>query len=252
MIGFPKLLMSLSFLLTLFLQISHVLSISNGGSEVNYTTVIAQALEAGISIERAKRIAEALEFERSNWATGSVESDEFYSNVPRNASSAPAGSLLKVEVNVNASEYSLPPDTALSRIMFVSETLNGTKIPTSAYVLWPYAPRLQEDGYAVVGWAHSGGGTFGDCGPSHMRNLIQHFASPFTLAMQGYVVVAPDYAGLGVNKDGEGKSIKHVLGVAADGNVNDLLYSLQAAQTAFKELSQQFVLFGHSQGGGIV
>lgn len=252
MIGFPKSLMSLSLLLTLLLlQISHVLSISNGGREVNYTTVIAQALEAGISIERAKIIAEALEFERSNWATGSVASDEFYSHVPRNASSAPVGSLLKVQVNVNASAYSLPPDTALSRIMFVSESLNGSKIPASAYVLWPYAPRSQEDGYAVVGWAHGASGTFGDCGPSHMRNLLYQFGSPFTLAMQGYVVVAPDYAGLGVNKDGEGKSIKHVLGVA-DSNANDLFYSVQAAQTAFKELSQYFVLFGHSQGGGIV
>lgn len=252
MIGFPISLMPLSLLLTLLLlQISHVLSISNGGREVNYTTVIAQALEAGTSIERAKKIAEALEFERSNWATGSVASDEFYSHVPRNASSAPAGSLLKVQVNVNASAYSLPPDTALSRIMFVSESLNGSKIPASAYVLWPYAPRLQEDGYAVVGWAHGASGTLGDCGPSHMRNLLYQFASPFTLAMQGYVVVAPDYAGLGVNKDEEGRSIKHVFGVA-DSNANDLFYSVQAAQTAFKELSQQFVLFGHSQGGGIV
>lgn len=218
---------------------------------MNYTTVVAQALEAGISIERAKNIAKALEFERSNWAIGSVASDEFYSNVPRNASSAPAGSLLKVQVNVNTSAYSLPPNTALSRIMFVSESINGSKIPASAYVLWPYAPRSQEDGFAVVGWAHGTSGTFGECAPSHMRSLLYQFAAPFTLAMQGYVVVAPDYAGLGVNKDGEGQSIKHVPGVA-DSNANDLFYSVQAAQTAFKELSQQFVLFGHSQGGGIV
>lgn len=114
MIGFPKSLMSLSFLLTL-LQISHVLSISNGGSEVNYTTVIAQALEAGISIERAKRVAEALEFERSNWATGSVETDEFYSNVPRNASNAPAGSLLKVQVLTSTPQHTRSHLTRPSR-----------------------------------------------------------------------------------------------------------------------------------------
>lgn len=252
--GFVKSLMSLSVPLTfllLLLQISHVLSISEGGSrEVNYTTVIAQALEAGISVERAKNIAKALEFERSNWATGSVASDEFYSHIPRNASSAPAGSLLKVQVNVNASTYSLPPNTALSRILFVSESLNGSKIPASAYVLWPYAPRSQENGYAVVGWAHGTSGVFGDCAPSHLRTLMYQFAAPFTLALQGYVVVAPDYAGLGVDKDGEGKSIKHT--GTTDSHANDLFYSVQAAQTAFKELSQQFVLLGHSQGGGIV
>lgn len=92
-------------------------------------------MEAGISIGRAKNIAFALEFERSNWATGSVASDDFYSQVSRNASSAPGGTLLKVQVNVNASAYSLPPNTALSRIMFVSESLNGSKIPALAYVL---------------------------------------------------------------------------------------------------------------------
>lgn len=252
MSGLSKSLMSLSLLLTfLLLQISHVVSISDGGTEVNYTTVIAQALEAGIDIERAKNIAKALEFERSSWATGSVASDQFYSNVPRNASSAPAGSLLKVQVNVNTSAYSLPPNTALSRIMFVSESLNGSKIPASAYVLWPYEPRSQEDGYAVVGWAHGASGIFGDCGPSHLRTLLYQFSAPFALALQGYVVVAPDYAGLGVDKDGEGKSIKHTIG-AASSHANDLFYSVQAAQTAFNELSQQFVLFGHSQGGGIV
>ena len=251
---FPKSLMSLSlFLVLLLLQISHVLSISEGGRGVNRTAIVAQAVEAGISLERAKNIADALGFERSNWATGSVASDEFYSHVPRNnnASSAPAGTLLKVQVNVDASVYSLPPNTALSRIMFVSESLNGSKIPASAYVLWPYAPRSQEDGYAIVGWAHGTSGIFGDCAPSHLQNLLYQFAAPFTLALQGYVVVAPDYAGLGVNKDGEGKSIKHVPG-AAPSHANDLFYSIQAAQAAFKELSHQFVLFGHSQGGGVV
>lgn len=253
MTGFPKSLISLSLLLALLLlQISHVVSISGGGSGVNHTTIIAQALEAGISIERAKNIANALEFERSNWATGSVASDEFYSHVPRyNASSVPAGTLLKVQVNVNTSAFTLPPNTALSRIMFVSESLNGSRIPASAYVLWPYAPRSQKDGYAVVGWAHGANGIFGDCAPSHLQNLMYQFAAPFTLALQGYVVVAPDYAGLGVDKDEEGKSIKHAP-IAPSSYANDLFYSVQAAQTAFKELSQQFVLFGHSQGGGIV
>lgn len=246
--GFPKAIMSPSLLLfiLLFLQISHVLSISG---LVNDTTIIAQAVEAGISIEKAKAIANALESERSTWATGSVESDEFYSHVPR--SRAPAGTLLKVQVNVNTSAYSIPPNTALSRIIFVSESLNGSLIPTSAFVLWPYAPRSQKDGYAVVGWAHGLNGVFGDCAPSHLQSLLYQFASPFALALQGYVVVAPDYAGLGVDKDGEGKSIKNVPG-AATSHANDLFYSVQAAQTAFKELSHQFVLFGHSEGGGVV
>lgn len=196
----------------------------------------------------AKNIEIALNFERSNWANGSVGADPFY-RPPSNASSAPAGSLLRLQLFTNTSAYTLPPNTALSRFLYRTETLNGTLIPASAYILWPYTPRVEADGYPVIGWAHGTSGGYGDCAPSHIRNLWYQFTAPYTLALQGYVVVAPDYAGLGVDHDSKGNPIRHPY-MANPSHANDLFFSIQAAQSAFETLSKRFVIMGHSQGGG--
>ena len=214
------------------------------------TISISQSAQAGFSETTAQNVATALEFERAKWANGSVNEDDFYS-VPHNVSLAPAGALLKVQVDANTSAYTLPPNTALSRIMYQTETLNGSKIPASAYVLWPYLPQKQSDGYPVIGWAHGTSGGFGNCAPSHVKDLWYQSEAPYTLALQGYVVVAPDYAGLGVNRDALGKPIIHPY-VAFPAQANDIFYAVQAAQTAFQDLSKHFVLAGHSQGGGVV
>lgn len=207
-----------------------------------------QLLQAGINDTVAKNLEIALNFERSNWANGSVDADPFY-RPPSNASSAPAGSLLRLQLHVNTSAYTLPPNTALSRFLYQTETLNGTLIPASAYILWPYTPRVEADGYPVIGWAHGTSGGYGDCAPSHIRNLWYQFTAPYTLALQGYVVVAPDYAGLGVNHDSKGNPIRHPY-MANPSHANDVFFSVQAAQSAFETLSKRFVVFGHSQGGG--
>ena len=216
-------------------------------STTSFTT--EQILQAGINSSMANNIEIALNFERSNWALGSVDADPFYTPPSNDSMELPAGSLLKVQVNVNTSDYTIPPNTALSRIMFQTETLNGSLIPASAYVLWPYTPRTEPDGYPLVGFAHGTSGGFPNCAPSHVRNLWYHFIAPYVLALQGYVVVAPDYAGLGVSRDSTGRQIRHPY-TANPAHANDLFYSVQAAQTAFATLSKRFVLMGHSQGGG--
>ena len=190
----------------------------------------------------------ALEFEKTTWAQGSVSDDSVYT-VPADASKVSPGTLLKVEPEVDLSNYTIPPSLALSRILFQSENLKGVSVPVSAYVLWPYSPRSQPDGYSVVAFAHGTSGIFPNAAPSHLKNLWQHFLVPYPLAYQGYVVVAPDYAGLGVEKDERGNEIIHEY-LASPSHANDLLYAVQAAHSAFRELSKQFVVIGHSQGGG--
>lgn len=118
----------------------------------------------------AEKIALALNFERSNWANGSVIEDDFY-RVPRHASTASAGTLLKVQLDANTSAHTLPPNTTLSRIMYQTESLNDTTVPASAYALWPYLPLAQSDGYRVVAWGHGLSGIWADCAPSHTKNL---------------------------------------------------------------------------------
>lgn len=83
-----------------------------------------------------------------------------------------------------------------------------------------------------------------------MKSLFYQFNAPFELALQGYAVVAPDFAGLGVTETSRGKPIPHQY-LANQAAANDLVYAVEAARKAFPStISKEFVIMGHSQGGG--
>ncbi|KAI4159118.1 MAG: hypothetical protein L6R39_000417 [Caloplaca ligustica] len=193
-------------------------------------------------------LLEGLEFEKSNWTNSTVADDPFYT-APSDSAAAAPGTLLKVEENTDTSKYLIPAGIALSRFVYQSETLTNSPIPVSAIVLWPYSPRSQADGYQVVAWAHGTAGVTVEFAPSHHKNLWQHFQAPYQLALQGYVVVATDYAGLGIGKNASGDPITHPY-LTSPSHANDVVFSVQAAQSAFPGRSKDFVVIGHSQGGG--
>lgn len=186
-------------------------------------------------------------FELSYRAHPSVAEDAFYT-VPQNSTDAAPGILLKVERETNTSFYTLAPNLSLSRFMYQSKTSNGTLVPVSAYVLWPYIAREYGDGLPVVVWAHGTSGISDECAPSNIQNLWHHFQAPYQLALLGYVVVATDYAGLGVGADASGNFIVHEY-LNGRAQANDIAYSIPAAQKAFPELSKRFVVIGSSEGG---
>ncbi|KAI4191159.1 MAG: hypothetical protein L6R41_000296 [Letrouitia leprolyta] len=230
-----------SFFLALLLS-----SGSRAQSSISNSAVLNGSNISNLTISNTQA---ALAFERSNWANGSVEEDDFY-RVPANSSDLPAGTLLKLETYTNTSLYTVPPQTALSRILYQTKDFNGSLVPASAFIQWPYHPRSQPDGtYPIVAWAHGTSGAFPACAPSHIRNLWYQFTAPYPLALQGYVVVAPDYAGLGVSRTASGKATIHQY-LASPAAANDLFYAVEAAQSAFPKLSKEFVVMGHSQGGG--
>ena len=195
-----------------------------------------------------KPIQDGLAFERSNFINGSCVDDPFYT-CPHEAESAAPGSLLKIEKIVDTSEYLIPPGIALSRYMYQSENLNGQPVPVSALIIWPYTASSLPDGHPVIAWAHGTSGVVPDCAPSHHKNIWQHFLAPYQLVLQGYVVVATDYAGLGVSKTCLGAPIIHEY-LSFPSHANDVFHGVNAAQQAFGELSRSFVVIGHSQGGG--
>lgn len=147
-------------------------------------------------------------------ASQHVSTDFAFYSVPLNFSSKlRPGSLLHLEVATNLSGYSVPSGLSMSRIIYTTSNLNGTILLVSAYILWPYAPvpssTCQKNGYPMVAWAHGTSGSFKACAPSNYRNLQYHFMVPFLLALQGMVVVTPDYAGLGFDKLPSGEYIGH-------------------------------------------
>ena len=184
----------------------------------------------------------------------SVVDDDFY-KVPSktgelSTADLAAGSLIKVEATTDTSLYTLAPNLALSRILYQSKTSTGRLVPVSGYVLWPYSARLNHVGkQSVVVWAHGTSGASAECAPSNNRFLWHHFQAPYQLALYGYVVIATDYAGLGVGVDAVGNPIVHeyLTGCAQAG---DVFYSILAAREAFPDLSTDFVVVGSSQGGG--
>lgn len=226
----------------------------------NFSLNAEQIQLANLSQEFKNNVEVAVNYERSNWATGSVSSDPFYKlpdNITAKFSSLKPGTLLKVEHLTNTSLYTIAPTLALSRILFTTETFNSSTIPASAFILWPFSPNLQPgtSKTQTVVWAHGTSGTFGDCAPSHIRNLWYQYSGPFPLALAGYAVVAPDFQGLGVDYTvthaGETEFLRNPW-IAQAPMANDLFYAQQAALQAFpSQLSSDFVIMGHSSGGGV-
>ncbi|KAK7614417.1 hypothetical protein BKA81DRAFT_343366 [Phyllosticta paracitricarpa] len=216
----------------------------------------SQIAAAGLSETTANNVNIALNFERTNWATGPVNNDPFYTKIPKNSTFLPPGSLLKVEDYTNVSLYTAPSNVALSRIIYQTLDFNGSLIPASAYILWPYLPREvpgkgkeTSKNIPLVAFAHGTSGIFAEAAPSHIRNLWFQYSAPFTLALQGYAVVGPDYAGLGVPKTYAGKEIPHLY-VTFTAQGKDLLYAAHAAHAAYPDLlSKEYVVMGQSQGG---
>ncbi|KAI5362852.1 Putative lipase, secreted, alpha/Beta hydrolase [Septoria linicola] len=111
-----------------------------------------QIARANLSSAVAESVNVAARFEQTNWAGSSAAKDPFYTPPP-NSTNLPCGSILAVEHFTNTSLYTLPPNTAMSRILFQSETANGSAVPASAYVLWPWMPRKDPEtgGLAIIG-----------------------------------------------------------------------------------------------------
>lgn len=178
----------------------------------------SQISDANLTQELATNLNNIINFSRSQFTNGGPSEDAFYNlpPLPANATGPPEpGTLLQVQFNTNTTPYVLPPNTALSRILYTSANLNGTVIPASAYILWPFTPRRFKNVTAsteparapVVIWAHDTSGMFNPWAPSAHRALWGGEQAVFELALQGYAVVAPDYGGLGVTVDWDGTPV---------------------------------------------
>ena len=194
----------------------------------------------------------------ASWEAEQHASTDFsFYRIPANFSSKLApGSLLHVEEATNLSMNVVPSGLTMSRIIYTTSDFNGTILPASAYVLWPYAPLasagLKDGQFPMVAWAHGTSGLFKSCAPSNYRNLQYHFMAPFLLALEGMAVVAPDYAGFGFDKLSNSERIGHAW-LSGPAQATDLANAIMAARKAFPiqlpaEIS--FIAIGHSEGGG--
>jgi len=138
-------------------------------------------------------------------------------------------------------EDTLPEASDIQVIRYNMPNVNGERAEATATVFYPNTPQPQ-DGWRVVVWEHGTVGSGDSCAPSNnqLNNNFRGLAS--SLLAKGYVIVAPDYEGLGTR------------GIHPYLNLKSAAQSAIYAVRAFKEqqgnrFNGAWVSVGQSQGG---
>ncbi|RAL16170.1 putative secretory lipase [Aspergillus homomorphus CBS 101889] len=238
-----------------------IAAIQSTGWNSSFELSPEQSKPAKLTTDLSAIVNTITSFDRTQLANGGAHEDNFYDVQSLHKDEWPTepGKVIRLQEFTDPSPFSIPAKTAMSRIVYSTTNANGTLIPASAYVLWPFhAKRLRgQNGTAasssapVVLWTHGTSGWYANGAPSTHRGLFYADIVPFALAEAGYAVVAPDYAGLGVDASWDGTFIPHQYGIREAG-AHDALNALRAAYRSFPTiLSPNYVVMGHSQGGAI-
>ncbi len=153
----------------------------------------------------------------------------------------PPGSAGQRIRSVVVTGYALPSGVRAIRILYHSRSAGGNDVPASGLVLLPPGSP-PEGGWPVIAWAHGTTGVARVCAPSMMKDLGHGTDWLLPIVRAGFAVVAADYAGLGTDVPHEYTSL--------DAQASDVINGVKAAQEAVPQLSQRWVVDGHSQGGG--
>jgi pimeloyl-ACP methyl ester carboxylesterase len=177
----------------------------------------------------------------------------FYASVMKMAPEGKLGQVIKQEKIATSVK-----GAQAWKIAYISSDIAGRKTISTGLVVAPVGP-APAGGRPVMTWAHGTTGAAQNCGPSQVLDpavpLNEYFlvgGNSWTdygipnleeFIKEGYVIVAPDYQGLG----GGGK---HQYAVAAT-NGRDLINSARAA-ISMKDTGagKRTIFYGWSQGGG--
>ncbi len=124
---------------------------------------------------------------------------------------------------------------------------NGKETMATSLLFVPGGP-TPAGGWKIVAWAHGTTGVADQCAPSrNATNMyIQGMITQFLAA--GYVVVAPDYEGLG---EPSGRELHPFLNVKSEAySITDAVVAARSYLAGQGKLvSRQWMTVGHSQGG---
>ncbi|KAF4424225.1 secretory lipase [Fusarium acutatum] len=188
---------------------------------------------------------QVLAMEAERWVNQDITTDSFYST-PSNVSKYSTGDILKWEKVPSDQAYrrwTVPAGISLIRFYYMSEDIKGKPLPATGIVLIPYSNPQGNKPFRTVVWTHGTAGGTRQCSPSNHRALLYGWSAPFALALAGYVVIAPDYAGQG----SEAQGFMYEAGIlhAADASL-----SVKAVRKALgSKITKEWVVMGHSEGG---
>jgi len=145
---------------------------------------------------------------------------------------------------IAVSNYSATNSTAVSsisqKINYRMPSVNGSETSATAVVFVPKGT-APAGGWPIVAWAHGTTGVADVCAPSNTSNLGGVDPIIAQLVLQGYMVVAPDYEGLG------SAGIHPYLNLASEGR--SIVYAVLAARENVPSAGTRWLAYGHSQGG---
>jgi acetyl esterase/lipase len=135
-----------------------------------------------------------------------------------------------------------PAGSQAWRIMFHTTALDGSDVAESGMVIAPIGD-APSGGRDVVGYAHFTTGAGQICAPSLSTSPFVDVEGLPEFLQAGYVVVAPDYQGLGV----AGPQTSFLVGESEGRSVLDAVRA--ARQLDGAGAGRRVVTWGHSQGG---
>lgn len=169
------------------------------------------------------------------------------------------GSLFLTACNDSNDDYvgSNPDKTYISESTYAKDKVNnaasvkvmtynmvnvqGKTAKTTAMVMFPKITQPQ-DGYRVVVWEHGTVGIGDSCAPSNNALSPRFRVLAETLLAAGYVVIAPDYEGLGT------PGIHPYLNLASE--AKSAIAAVKAAKDHYgSQLNGEWMSIGQSQGG---
>ena len=134
-----------------------------------------------------------------------------------------------------------PSGSSAYRIRYYSTDLKGRRHEVTGAVIVPNGPAPVR-GRDVVAWAHGTSGVAESCAPSDSPNLYRSIAGLPALIKRGYVVVAPDYEGLGSTGPHP-----FLVGESAARTVIDAVRATRQLRTT--ATTERYAVWGESQGG---
>jgi uncharacterized membrane protein HdeD (DUF308 family)/acetyl esterase/lipase len=159
----------------------------------------------------------------------------FY-NAPSTVPGTP-GELLRTE---RLASSAIPSDAQGWRILYTTKTSLGAPAVGSGFVLAP--ENLPSGPRPAIVWTHGTVGIAPACAPSLFKDVADGVPSVPEALDHGWVIIAPDYVGMGTKGP-----TPYLIGTG------EAYSSLDAARAAHQlpglSLSEQTVVWGHSQGG---
>ncbi len=135
---------------------------------------------------------------------------------------------------------STPVSAVSQKINYRMPSVNGGETVATAVVFVPKGT-APASGWPIIAWAHGTTGVADVCAPSNTDNLGGVDPVIAQLVSQGYMVVAPDYEGLG------SAGIHPYLNLASEGR--SIVYAVMAARENVTNAGTRWLAYGHSQGG---